>query len=234
MTPSPNIPDAMTQPGTEPDESAFAAPAAPSPADPTAPTRQPGREHAEHGTPTAAQPADPPPIAAQTAADPVGFHRRPSTDAAPNDGEAAGSHAASRRHGPARGFSAATSAAIQDNPLFAVFGPLIVLLLGYSLYTTNSRFDQVSDSFGDVNDRFIALESRMDDRFAEVNDRFGQVNDRFIALEARLDDRLDSVEQNQAEIIRTLTAIDVKLQLGAVVVGEITSPDPPAGSDQPR
>ena len=113
-----------------------------------------------------------------------------------------------------------------------------MLLLGYTLYTTNSRFDQVSDGLGDINDRFIALESRMDDRFAEVNgrfaevnDRFGQVNVRFIALEARLDDRLDSVEQNQAEIIRTLTAIDVKLQLGATVVGEVTSPDPLAGTD---
>ncbi len=78
-----------------------------------------------------------------------------------------------------RGATSALKAAAADDPLTAIFGPMIVLLLGYSLYTSNDRF-------GEMNDRFIALEDSIDRRFAHVDARFTQIEARFTQIEARL------------------------------------------------
>ena len=95
-------------------------------------------------------------------------------------------------------------AAAADNLMVAIFGPMIVLLLGYSLYTTNARF-------------------------AAVNDRFTAVDARFLSLEADMDDRFDSLEAGQAEIARTLAVLvavlNARTEVDAALDGRLLAPD---------
>ncbi len=85
-----------------------------------------------------------------------------------------------------------------SNLLVAIFGPMIVLLLGYSLYTSNDRF-------GEMNDRFIALEDSIDRRFTAFED---SIDRRFAAFEDRIDRRLTALE---ARIDARFAAQDAKI-----------------------
>ena len=85
-----------------------------------------------------------------------------------------------------------------SNLLVAIFGPMIVLLLGYSLYTSNDRF-------GEMNDRFIALEATIDRRFAAFEDR---IDRRLTALEDSIDRRFTAFEDR---IDRRFTAFEASM-----------------------
>ena len=111
----------------------------------------------------------------------------------PSRAKAPGQSGRETRRGGAT--ATAVKAAVEDNLLVAIFGPLIVLLLGYSLYTTNDRFGEISDNFGEINDRFIALEASIDRRFAQIDARFAQIDARFAQIDARfaqIDARFDA------------------------------------------
>ena len=140
---------------------------------------------------------------------------------------------------PATGRAAgALRTAVTDNLLVAVFGPLIVLLLGYSLYTTNDRFNEINNRFNEIdnrfNDRFSEIDNRFNDRFNEINDRFAaqdaridrrfaemeaRINDRFAAQDARIDRRFAEMEARidakfaaqDARIDARLAAQDAKI-----------------------
>ena len=137
------------------------------------------------------------------------------------------------------GTATAVKAAVEDHLLVAIFGPVIVLLLGYSLYTTNSRFGEISDNFGEINDRFIALEARIDRRFdaqdAKIGARFDAQDARIDALDARidaLDARIDALDARIDEINLKLTTLIALLnktdEVDAALAGEITASAPPA------
>ena len=85
-------------------------------------------------------------------------------------------------------------AQIVENPLQTLFGATIIVLLGFTLTTTNMRID-------DVNDRIDRLEDRMDARFAQMDARFA------------------ALEHGVAEIDRKLTALIAALNKTAEVDG---------------
>ncbi|MDE2754227.1 MAG: hypothetical protein OXI83_16770, partial [Gemmatimonadota bacterium] len=119
--------------------------------------------------------------------------------------------------GRVRGAAGALRAAAADNLMVAIFGPVIVLLLGYSLYTTNDRFDDIDNRFGDISNDF-----------ATVNDRFGEINLRLIAHDARFaaqDAKIDALDAKIDEINLKLTALIATLnkaeEVDAAVSGEL-------------
>ena len=155
----------------------------------------------------------------------------------PSRAEAPGQSGRETRRGG--GTATAVKAAVEDHLLVAIFGPMIVLLLGYSLYTTNGRFGEISDNFGEINDRFIALEARIDRRFdaqdAKIDRRFERIDARFDAQDARigaLDARIDSLDARIDEINLKLTTLIALLnktdEVDAALAGEITSSTAPA------
>ena len=175
----------------------------------------------------------------------------------PSRAEASGQSGRETRRGG--GTATAVKAAVEDHLLVAIFGPVIVLLLGYSLYTTNGRFGEISDNFGEINNRFIALEARIDRRFdaqdaridrrfdaqnAKIDRRFAQIDARFDAQDARfdaqdaridsLDARIDSLDARIDEINLKLTTLIALLnktdEVDAALAGEITASAPPAVS----
>ena len=123
---------------------------------------------------------------------------------------------------------------MEDHLLVAIFGPVIVLLLGYSLYTTNGRFGEISDNFGEINNRFIALEARIDRRFdaqdARIDRRFDAIDRRLDAQDARIDAidaRIDAINLKLTTLIALLNKTD---EVDAALAGEITASAPPAVS----
>lgn len=150
----------------------------------------------------------------------------------PSRAEAPGQSGRETRRGG--GTATAVRAAVEDHLLVAIFGPVIVLLLGYSLYTTNSRFGEISDNFGEINDRFIALEARIDRRFdaqdAKIGARFDAQDARIDALDARIDEldaRIDEINLKLTTLIALLNKTD---EVDAALAGEITASAPPAVS----
>ena len=157
----------------------------------------------------------------------------------PSRAEASGQSGRETRRGG--GTATAVKAAVEDHLLVAIFGPVIVLLLGYSLYTTNGRFGEISDNFGEINDRFIALEARIDRRFdaqdARIDRRFAQIDRRFAQIDARFDAqdaRIGALEARIDEINLKLTTLIALLnktdEVDAALAGEITASAPPAVS----
>ena len=117
----------------------------------------------------------------------------------------------------ARSVAGALRTAAADNLMVAIFGPVIVLLLSYSLYTTNDRFDDIDNRFGDISNDF-----------ATVNDRFGEINLRLIAHDARFaaqDAKIDVLDAKIDEINLKLTALIATLnkaeEVDAAVEGEL-------------
>ena len=150
----------------------------------------------------------------------------------PSRAEASGQSGRETRRGG--GTATAVKAAVEDHLLVAIFGPVIVLLLGYSLYTTNGRFGEISDNFGEINNRFIALEARIDRRFdaqnAKIDRRFAQIDARFDAQDARIDSldaRIDEINLKLTTLIALLNKTD---EVDAALAGEITASAPPAVS----
>ena len=66
-----------------------------------------------------------------------------------------------------------------DNPLQAVLGAVIVLLLGFALTQTNDRITQ-------TNDRITRLENKIDERFSAQDERLDDINLKLTALIAAL------------------------------------------------
>ena len=161
----------------------------------------------------------------------------------PSRAETSGQSGRETRRGG--GTATAVKAAVEDHLLVAIFGPVIVLLLGYSLYTTNGRFGEISDNFGEINNRFIALEARIDRRFdaqdaridrrfdaqnAKIDRRFAQIDARFDAQDARIDSldaRIDEINLKLTTLIALLNKTD---EVDAALAGEITASAPPAVS----
>jgi len=131
---------------------------------------------------------------------------------------------------PARSAAGALRAAVVDNLMVAIFGPVIVLLLGYSLYTTNDRFDDISNDFAIVNDRFGEINLRLiahDARFAAQDAKIDALHARIDALDAKID-----------EINLKLTALIAALgkteEVEAAVAGELIASAPPTGASPPE
>ena len=161
----------------------------------------------------------------------------------PSRAETSGQSGRETRRGG--GTATTVKAAVEDHLLVAIFGPVIVLLLGYSLYTTNGRFGEISDNFGEINNRFIALEARIDRRFdaqdaridrrfdaqnAKIDRRFAQIDARFDAQDARIDSldaRIDEINLKLTTLIALLNKTD---EVDAALAGEITASAPPAVS----
>ena len=117
--------------------------------------------------------------------------------------------------------------------MVAIFGPMIVLLLGYSLYTTNDRFDDISNDFAAVHDRFTALEASIDRRFAAVDARFIALEAKIVALDARIDEldaRIDELDLKLTALIAALNKTD---EVDAALAGEITTGAPPDAETSP-
>ena len=114
----------------------------------------------------------------------------------PSTTQEASAEAAARR--PAR---PGLWAQIVENPLLTLFGATIIVLLGFTLTTTNMRID-------DVNDRIDRLEDRMDTRFAQMDARFA------------------ALEHGVAEIDRKLTALIAALnktaEVDAAMAGDVS------------
>ena len=134
----------------------------------------------------------------------------------PSRAEAPGQSGRETRRGG--GTATAVKAAVEDHLLVAIFGPMIVLLLGYSLYTTNGRFGEISDNFGEINDRFIALEARIDRRFdaqdAKIDRRFERIDARFDAQDARigaLEARIDSLDARIGALEARIDSLDARI-----------------------
>ena len=100
--------------------------------------------------------------------------------------------------------------------MVAIFGPMIVLLLGYSLYTTNDRF-------GEINDRFIAHEASNDRRFAaqdakiaaldtKIDDLETKIDTKIAALETKIDTRIDTLDAKIDDLALKLTALITSLE----------------------
>ncbi len=174
----------------------------------------------------------------------------PGAPAAPEPGSAPAQHlAASAEPATSRTGRAAgrLRAAAADNLMVAIFGPIIVLLLSYSLYTTNDRFDDISNDFAAVNDRFTAVDARftaVDDRFtaleASIDRRFAAIDDRFTALEAKiaaLEARIDELDAKFDEINLKLTVLIAALnktdEVEAAIAGEVTATVSSAASIPP-
>ncbi len=146
----------------------------------------------------------------------------PGSPAAPEPGSASAHHpAASAEPAGSRTGSAAgrLRAAAADNLMVAIFGPMIVLLLGYSLYTTNDRFDDISNDFAAVNDRFTALEASIDRRFAAQDAKI-----------AELDDGFDEINLKLTVLI---AALNMTGEVDAALAGQVIATVPSAASIPP-
>ena len=126
--------------------------------------------------------------------------------------------------GRARGAAGALRAAATDNLLLAIIGPMIVLLFGYSLYTSNDRF-------GEMNDRLIALEASIDRRFDALEEkmeaRFATQDAKIDALEEKMDAKIDALDGKIEEINLRLTALTAVLdktdEVDAALDGRVAS-----------
>ena len=150
----------------------------------------------------------------------------------PSRAEASGQSGRETRRGG--GTATAVKAAVEDHLLVAIFGPVIVLLLGYSLYTTNGRFGEISDNFGEINNRFIALEARIDRRFdaqnAKIDRRFERIDRRFDAQDARIDSLDARIDEINLKLTTLIALLDKTDEVDAALAGEITASAPPAVS----
>ena len=155
----------------------------------------------------------------------------------PSRAEAPGQSGRETRRGG--GTATAVKAAVEDHLLVAIFGPMIVLLLGYSLYTTNGRFGEISDNFGEISHRFIALEARIDRRFdaqdaridsleARIDRRFDAQDARIDSLEARIDRRFDAQDARIGALEARIGALEARIgaleaRIGALEPGSARS-----------
>ena len=117
-----------------------------------------------------------------------------------------------------------------DNLMVAIFGPVIVLLLGYSLYTTNDRFDDISNDFAIVNDRFGEINLRLiahDARFAAQDAKIDALHARIDALDAKIDE----INLRLTALIAALGKTD---EVEAAVAGELIASAPPTGASPPE
>ena len=99
--------------------------------------------------------------------------------------------------GPAPTVRPSAWAKLVDDPLPAILGAVVVVLLGFSLTVTNVRIS-------DANDRITGLEAKMDDRFAAQ------------------DTKIDELEQKIDELGLKLTALIVALETAGVINANIS------------
>lgn len=88
-------------------------------------------------------------------------------------------------------------AKLMEDPLPAVLGAVVVVLLGFSLTVTNARIS-------DANDRITRLEVKMDNRFAAQ------------------DEKIDELDGKIDEINLKLTALIVALETAGVIDADIS------------
>ena len=184
-------------------------------------TATPSHPHTAMTRPHASEPNPPEP----------GAKAEPEPGNAPAHYPAALAEPAASRTGSAAGRLRAAAA---DNLMVAIFGPIIVLLLGYSLYTTNDRFDNISNDFAAVNDRFTAVDDRFTALEASIDRRFAAIDDRFTALETSIDRRFAAQDAKIAALHAKFDEINLKLtvliaalnktdEVEAAIAGEVTA-----------
>ena len=88
-------------------------------------------------------------------------------------------------------------AKLMEDPLPAVLGAVVVVLLGFSLTVTNARIS-------DASDRITRLEVKMDDRFAAQ------------------DEKIDELDKKIDELGLKLTALIVALEAAGVIDANIS------------
>ena len=89
---------------------------------------------------------------------------------------------------------------LPGNPLPAILGAALVLLLGFALTQTNDRItrleDKVDTGFAKIGERFTAQDAKLDARFAEQDAKFDEINLKLTALIAAL----NATEQVEAAL----------------------------------
>ena len=98
-----------------------------------------------------------------------------------------------------------------DSPLQAIFGAVIVLLLGFALTQTN--------------DRISRLEDRVDTGFARIDERFTQIDERFSAQDERL-------HEINLKLTALIAALNATAEVEAALDGRLLDPFTP--SDEPE
>lgn len=81
--------------------------------------------------------------------------------------------------GPAPAVRPSAWAKLAEDPLSAILGAVVVVLLGFSLTVTNMRIS-------DANDRITRLEAKMDDRFAAQDTKIDDLDEKIDVLDLKL------------------------------------------------
>ena len=83
----------------------------------------------------------------------------------------------------------------------------------------DDRFRQVDDRFRQVDDRFGQVDERFGRMEAQMNERFGRLEDQFNARFERLEGRFETYDARQYEMAQALARIEAR-QLDAAVAPE--------------
>ena len=75
---------------------------------------------------------------------------------------------------------------LPDNPLLAILGAIIVLLLGFALTQTNDRISRLEDRISRLEDKVDMGFTKIDERFAAQDAKFDEINLKLTALIAAL------------------------------------------------
>ncbi len=104
-------------------------------------------------------------------------------------------------------------AKLVENPLAAILGAIVVMLLGFSLTVTNLRIS-------DANDRITRLEVKMDDRFAAQDKKIEELDKKIDELDLKL----------TALIVALETAGVINANISDLTTAERRGPEPVTGT----
>ena len=132
---------------------------------------------------------------------------------------------------------------LPENPLPAILGAAIVLLLGFALTQTNDRISQTNDrisgledkvdaGFARIDERFSAQDAKFEARFAvqdaKFEARFAALDDKFEARFAVQDDKLDEINLKLTALIAALNAT---AEVEAALEGRLLDPNAPPADE---
>ena len=154
--------------------------------------RRATRRQFKRGTVTAALP--PATLQPQPHDDPMADPRRTSPEPAPT--------------GPAPAVRPSSWAKLVDDPLPAILGAVVVVLLGFSLTVTNMRIS-------DANDRITRLEAKMDDRFAAQDTKIEALEEKIEGLDEKiegLDEKIEGLEEKIEGLEEKIEGLEEKIE----------------------
>ena len=100
---------------------------------------------------------------------------------------------------------------------------VVIALAAFAQINTNNRFDAVNQRIDDLiaanNASFEAVNNRLDD----FNDRFADINARFIEM----NNRLISLESTVSDLLVRVTRIETHLRIGIPNTEDTSSPEHP-------